>query len=148
METQVKHNKKLELRPRKGMVVVFVVDDDLSYLYPLGFYLQKNTTHSIYCYPTGEECIKNIYKGPDVVILDINLTVENKHTMNGMDVLKRIKAILPKTKVIMLSGRETMAGVNQSMKLGAYMYIVKDLEALSKLKGLLEKIAEDKSKET
>jgi DNA-binding NarL/FixJ family response regulator len=147
MEAQVKYKRKTFVTPRKNIISIFLVDDDLSYLYPLGFYLQRNTDHVIFCYSSGEECINNLHKGPDIVILDINLTTDNTNAMNGIDVLKKIKSSRPRTKVIMLSGRDTAGGVAESMKLGAYMYIVKDIEAITKLKSIIEKIAEEKSAE-
>jgi len=147
MEAQVKYKRKTFVTPRKNIISIFLVDDDLSYLYPLGFYLQRNTDHVIFCYSSGEECINNLHKGPDIVILDINLTTDNTNAMNGIDVLKKIKSSRPRTKVIMLSGRDTAGGVAESMRLGAYMYIVKDIEAITKLKSIIEKIAEEKSAE-
>lgn len=146
METQVRHKKKVFVTPKKRVVSIFLVDDDLSYLYPLGFYLQKNTEHVVYCYTSGEECIKNLHKLPDIIILDYNLNPEPPDTMNGLEVLKEVKAAMPKTKVVMLSGRETFSGVTESLKLGACTYVIKDIEALATLKKIIGIISEEKPK--
>jgi DNA-binding NtrC family response regulator len=147
METSVKHKKKVFVQPRKSAISIFLVDDDLAYLYPLGFYLQKNTDHMVYCYRSGEECIANLYKAPDVIILDYNLNPEEPNAMNGLNVLQEVKGAMPKAKVVMLSGRETFSGVVESLKLGAYTYVIKDIEALATLKKIIEKIAEEKPTE-
>ncbi|HTA83960.1 MAG TPA: response regulator [Bacteroidia bacterium] len=147
METREKLKKKVFVKPQKRIISIFLVDDDLSYLYPLGFYLQKNTEHAVYCYKSGEECMENIHKAPDVIILDYNLNPEQPDAMNGLDVLKEIKREMPKTKVVMLSGRETFSGVTDSLKLGAYTYVIKDIEALTTLKKIIESVAEEKPKE-
>src|ERR1700761_2858600 len=104
METKEKI-KEMPVVPEKKVFSIFLVDDDLSYLYPLGYYLQKNTKHMIYCYSTGEECIKNLNKLPDLVVLDYNLNPELPNTLNGLEVLKEIKMVSPKTRVVILSGR-------------------------------------------
>jgi DNA-binding NarL/FixJ family response regulator len=147
MEADTKYKKK-EVGDHHGNTVsIFLVDDDASYLYPLGFYLQKNTPHMVYCYTSGEECMKNIYHNPDIIILDFNLAPEAPNVMNGLEVLKEVKSASPKTKVIMLSGRDTVKGVIDSMKLGAYTYIVKDVEALASLKKIIDTIANEKTKD-
>jgi DNA-binding NtrC family response regulator len=144
MEPLVK-NKKKPLKVKDNLPMsVFLVDDDLSYLYPLGFYLQRNSEHKIFCYRSGEECLENLHQSPDVIILDFNLNPEKPNTLNGLDVLKDIKARRPQTVVIMLSGRDTFQGVVDSLKLGAYTYVIKDIEALASIKKILDKLREEK----
>jgi DNA-binding NtrC family response regulator len=141
METKVRYKKKKIVGGIPNAMSIFLVDDDVAYLYPLGFYLQKNTPHKVYCYKSGEECLKSIHHLPDVIILDFNLNPELPNKMNGLDVLKKIKTTMPKAKVIILSGRDSVKGAIDAMSLGAYSYIVKDIEALSSLKKVIDKIA-------
>jgi len=119
------------------VVSIFIVDDDISYLYPLVFYLQKNTHYKIHCFTSGEECIENIKLKPNLVILDYNLNPQPPHSMNGPDVLRRLRNISPKTKVVMLSSRDTQQAVVDTMKLGAYSYILKDTEAIMAIKNII-----------
>jgi DNA-binding NarL/FixJ family response regulator len=146
-EIKAKYKRKLSPTQEGNIVSIFLVDDDPSYLYPLGFYLQKNTEHKVFCYTSGEDCIKYMYQAPDIIILDFNLNPEPPHVMNGLEVLKEVKEIRPKTKVVMLSGRETFEGVTKSLKLGAYTYVIKDIEALTNLKKIINAIASEKTKE-
>ncbi|HXP50841.1 MAG TPA: response regulator [Bacteroidia bacterium] len=146
METSAKYKKKVIKKEARKEVCIFLVDDDSSYLYPLGFFLQRNTNHMVFCYTSGEECIKNMHHSPDIIILDFNLNPELPNKMNGLEVLKEVKAVSPKTKVVMLSGRETLKGVTDSLKLGAATYVIKDIEALDTLKNIIESIADEKSK--
>jgi DNA-binding NarL/FixJ family response regulator len=146
METSAKYKKKAVKKEARKEVCIFLVDDDSSYLYPLGFFLQRNTNHMVFCYTSGEECLKNMHHSPDIIILDFNLNPELPNKMNGLEVLKEVKAIRPKTKVVMLSGRETLKGVTDSLKLGAATYVIKDIEALDTLKNIIESIADEKSK--
>ena len=146
METSIKYKKEKAKGPTAPTVTIFLVDDDVSYLYPMGFFLQRNTFHKVYCYTSGEECIQNMHLVPDLIILDYNLNPEKPNTMNGLDVLKEVKRLRPKTKVVILSGRDTLQGVAESLKLGASSYIIKDLEALSSLKKLVDNICDDINK--
>ncbi len=54
----------------------------------------------------GEECLDEIHKNPDLVILDYFFVSENQKVMNGMEVFNRIKELRPNTPVIILSGQE------------------------------------------
>jgi len=59
---------------------------------------------------------------PDVVLLDIGLP-----DMNGLDVLKKIKALAPDILVIMITAYEDIDTVVSAMKLGAHDYVLKPL---------------------
>ena len=135
METLAKY--KLHRNRRAHSTSVFIVDDDIAYLYPLVFYLKRKTGYKIYCYTTGEDCMRNIDLSPLVVILDYNLNPHLPNKMDGMDVLKRIRRVSPETKVIVLSGRDTYQAVENSLKTGAYSYVLKDAAAISSIKNIL-----------
>lgn len=121
-------------------VSIFIVDDDISYLYPLVFYLQRSTHYKIYCFTCGEDCINNIKLNPNLIILDYNLNPQPPNTMNGLDVLRKLKNISPKTKVVILSSRDTYNAVTDSLSMGAYSYVLKDTEAVASLKNIINTV--------
>lgn len=114
---------------------IFVVDDDEVYLKGLGFYLKKNTNYKVYCYTTASECLQNIRLNPRLIILDYYLS---NRWMNGIDLLKRIKDVNPETNIVMLSGQETLQVATESLKLGAYTYMIKDGQAWHSIKRIAE----------
>jgi len=59
-------------------------------------------------------------KKPDKVLLDINM-----EDLDGIEVLKRIKEINSDIEVIMVTGLEDMAKMNEAKRLGASHYINK-----------------------
>jgi len=59
---------------------------------------------------------------PDKVLLDMNM-----EDLDGIEVLKRIKEINPGIEVIMVTGLEDMAKMNEAKRLGASHYINKPL---------------------
>lgn len=116
---------------------VFFVDDDKSYLYPLVVNLQKDGRYKIHCFTSGEECMKHLKLNPALVVLDLNLNPQEPNTMNGIDVLTHLHDLHPDTKVVMLSSRDNYQAVVETLKLGAYTYIIKDMEALDSLKKII-----------
>jgi DNA-binding NarL/FixJ family response regulator len=62
--------------------------------------------------------------GPSIVIMDLFLP-----DMSGIDATKRILALLPLTRVIMLSARHTIEHVYGALRAGALGYVVKDAPA-------------------
>ena len=136
MQPLVKH-KPIRKKQAKE-VSIFLVDDDISYLYPLVFYLQRNTHYKICCFTSGEECMENIKLNPALAIVDYNLNPQPPNTMNGLDVLRQLRNLSPKTKVVMLSSRDTYQAVIDSLKMGAYSYVLKDLEAISSIKNIIQ----------
>lgn len=61
---------------------------------------------------------------PDMVLLDINMP-----KLDGIDVLKQIMAINPKTLVVMLSALNTLDVVKECIGNGARNYILKSVPA-------------------
>ena len=60
---------------------------------------------------------------PDLVILDINLP-----ELDGLGVLKEIKAVDPKAYVIMITAFDDMRTTIEAVKLGAFEYICKPID--------------------
>ena len=63
---------------------------------------------------------------PDVVIMDINMPVEN-----GVTATERLKEFFPEIKVIILSIHDDESYVFETLRKGAYGYLLKDMEAES-----------------
>ena len=104
---------------------IFIVDDDPFQLDLLSDHLSKMSHYKISTFATGEECLKNMDKNPDVIFLDYYLNSVVKDAMDGLDVLQEIKRVKPDTDVIMLSGQDKIEVAVEVMKYGAFDYIVK-----------------------
>ncbi|OQY97741.1 MAG: DNA-binding response regulator [Candidatus Brocadia sp. UTAMX2] len=86
---------------------------------------------------SGAEALKNIEERDfDIVILDINMPV-----MNGIELLKKVKALDSTAEVIVLTGQGTIENAVQAIKLGAYDYVTKPCR-LTELQILLQKALE------
>ncbi len=119
----------------KNSPKIFIVEDDVFYATLLEKQLLENQLDNVEVYCTGEECLDNLYKMPNVVLLDYDLG-----SSNGIDVLKNIKSVNPNIEVIFLSGQEKMNVAITSLKYGAYDYIEKNKTAFKRVKSLINKI--------
>jgi len=73
-------------------------------------------------YSTGEEALKHLPKVfPDVVLMDINLP-----GMGGIQCVSRLKRLLPKTDVLMLTTYDNAEMIFDSLRAGATGYLLKN----------------------
>jgi DNA-binding NtrC family response regulator len=106
--------------------LVFIVDDDPQQLQMLEDHLNDSLKVRVKKFSTGEQCLQNLDENPNVVILDYYLDSVDKKAQNGIAILKQIKAKLPNTDVIMLSGQDKIDVAIETMKNGAFDYVVKN----------------------
>jgi len=113
---------------------LFIVDDNKALVTALKQYLQSKSGFSlkISTFNDGESCLQNVNKDTHVVILDHHM--EGK---NGIEVLKSIKTINPKTEIIMLSSSTDFDVAVQSFKAGATDYVVKGPHSWQKITRLV-----------
>ncbi|MFZ2341248.1 MAG: response regulator [Bacteroidales bacterium] len=114
-------------------ILLFLVDDDALFLKSLEIEFSGNTESSIITFSTGELCLNNLPRNPDVIILDYHLNSIDKNAINGLETLDRIKAINPLIPVIMLSSQDKIEVAVNCMKHQAFDYIVKSETAFVRL---------------
>jgi DNA-binding NtrC family response regulator len=99
---------------------VLIVDDEVDFVEMLSLRLGETGEKVTPAY-SGKECLAILAeKTIDVVILDIKMP-----GMDGIEVLKEIRARHPLVEVIMLTGHGTTETAVEGMKLGAYDYLLK-----------------------
>ncbi len=113
---------------------IFLVDDDAVFLKNLEIEFLDNVDINIETYASGELCIKNLAKNPDVIILDYHLDGIDTNAMNGIDTLDKIKAHNEDTAVIMLSSQDSIDVAVNCMHHKAYDYVIKSETAFLRLK--------------
>jgi DNA-binding NtrC family response regulator len=115
--------------------LIFIVEDNPVYNKLVVNYLLSKKFNRVESFLSGEECLKKIDLKPDIVIQDYLL-----EGIDGIEVLKATKKKYPHTEFIFLSGQDSVDVAINSMKLGAYDYIVKDQVALKKMVDKITKI--------
>jgi two-component system nitrogen regulation response regulator NtrX len=101
---------------------ILIVDDEESICQTLGGIL-NDEGHEVVAAVSGEEALRLIEEDPpSLVLLDIWLP-----GMDGIEVLKVIKAGYPRTQVVMMSGHGSIEAAVKATKLGAFDFIEKPL---------------------
>jgi DNA-binding NtrC family response regulator len=73
---------------------------------------------------------------PDIILADLMMP-----NMSGLEFLPRVKQLLPRTEIAIMTGHGSVETAVQAMKLGAYDYITKPFR-IEELKLLLQRMAE------
>lgn len=116
---------------------VLCIDDDPAFLLALKASLKQHyKIYTAVSLESAQEIIIN--KKIDLVFLDMNLGDEN-----GLDDLKKIKALDPLIDVVMLSGYKDAKSIVEAMKVGACDYLCKPCPA-EELIAVIEKNRKNK----
>ncbi len=118
---------------------IFILEDDTWYGTMLEHFLSLNPDYSVKRFETAKEFYNSMHENPDVITLDYNLP-----DTNGEQVLKKIKAVAPDTKVIVISGQEDISTAIKLLKSGAFDYLVKDEDTNDRLWNALQHLDEIK----
>jgi DNA-binding NtrC family response regulator len=110
-----------------------VVDDERDFLEPLveRLQLRKLQAQGV---DSGEEALAFLAGHPvDVMVLDVKMP-----GMDGLQVLREVKARHPLVEVVLLTGHASVESGMEGLELGAFDYLIKPV----KLDDLLERILE------
>jgi nitrogen regulation protein NR(I) len=114
------------------METILIVDDDKSIRYSLKRMMEGK--YSILTAQNGDEGLDRMKESsPDLIIMDIKMPGRN-----GIEVLKEMRSIDPKSLVILMTAYGTTETAIEAMKYGAFDYILKPFP-IPQMKGLVEK---------
>jgi DNA-binding NtrC family response regulator len=96
------------------------VDDDAAFRHVLADELRR-LSYDVVPAATGEEAVRKAAElDPDIVLLDVRLPA-----MNGIEVLKTLRESGAAPEVIMLTGHGSIDGAIESIRMGAFDYVLK-----------------------
>ena len=104
------------------MSKILIVDDEVEICdFLKEFFIDRH--YDVVTASSGAEALRLVAKeNPQVLLLDIKMP-----GVDGLQVLKEVKARFPKLKVIMVTAVETADKIDEALKLGADNYITKPL---------------------
>lgn len=107
---------------KNNEINVLIVDDHQLMVEGLRSLLEdEENIKSISGANSGKEALEHLKKYPiDIVLMDINLSEES-----GVDLTKKIKKILPETKIIALTMHDDISIITKMIQAGASGYILK-----------------------
>jgi two-component system OmpR family response regulator len=121
---------------------IFLVDDEPIQNEMLKDYLAERFLYEIRLFDNGEEALQHMGLNPEIVVLDYHLNAHNPDAKNGVEILREIKDRYPATQVIILSGQDKIDVAVDSMKYGAFDYVVKGETAFSRTENILNNLSE------
>ena len=124
----------------ENKIKIFLVDDDALYLKSLEIEFLQQADFIIETYATGELCIENLTRNPDIIVLDYHLDGIDPTAMNGLETLNKIKAINAGIPVIMLSSQDKIEVAIKCMHHRAFDYVVKSETAFIRLQKIITTI--------
>jgi DNA-binding NtrC family response regulator len=117
--------------------LIYFVDDDLIYLKVVSHDLEKQGYKNVRSFSNAKDIIAAVKeKKPDIALLDYHLGGKT----TGIDVLKRIKELSPETQNIFLTASDDINVAIETMKHGAYDYVIKGDTALIRINHILGNI--------
>jgi DNA-binding NtrC family response regulator len=128
----------------KNRIKIFLVDDDAVYLRLLEIQFLEHGDFDIETYTSGEQCLDNLSKEPDLIILDYLLDGVDRDAMNGIKVLDKIKEYSAEIPVVMLSAQDKIDVAINCMHHAAFDYVVKSETAFMRLLKIITSIFEMK----
>lgn len=111
----------------KELKKIVIIEDNGFYQELIKKHFHDND-YQVTCFETGEDFFA-FKTNPDLVILDYNLA----GNINGLDVLKRLKNEDLDAPVIFLSSQKDMRVALDSLKEGAFDYVIKNEDAFDNI---------------
>jgi DNA-binding NtrC family response regulator len=105
---------------KQEKIEILILDDEKQFTEELYEFLQKSGFESFETntYPAAKQVLEN--HAIDLMILDVRLP-----GINGLDILKEVKAQYPNLEVVIISAHGDMDTVIKAMRLGAFDYLRK-----------------------
>lgn len=122
----------------KSNLLIYVVEDNKLYNKLVCEFLQKQGYLNVKPFFTGRDCLEAVKNGdnPDIVIQDYHLD-----DTNGIAVLQAVKKRSKSSEFVFLTANEDMEVAVNTIKYGAFDYIIKDNDvALKKVVNKIQKI--------
>src|SRR4030095_14283899 len=121
----------------KEVKSIFIVDDDNMQASMLQYSLSKYSTFTVQIFNSGEDCLKHMDQKPQIIFLDYYFDQVGSNAMNGIEILKELKAKYPDTEVVMFSGQDKIEVAVNTIKYGAFDYIVKSESAFHRSENVI-----------
>lgn len=121
---------------------LFLVDDEPIQNEMLKDFLKERFLYNIKVFETGEDALQHMQLNPEIIILDYHLSSNNRNAKNGVEVLRLFKDQYPDSQVVMLSGQDKIDVAVDSVKYGAFDYVVKGETAFSRIENIINNISE------
>lgn len=122
--------------------IIFIVEDNEIYGKSLNTFIKTRFPEikEIKNFRIGEMCLLEMHRNPSIVIMDYFLNSKYKEADNGLEIIKSIKILKPKTEIIVLSIQKNFNVIAEVVKHYGCSYVHKDQTAFNKVELLVKEI--------
>lgn len=114
---------------------VFIVDDDAMIGNLYAKHLNNLGYEDVTFFENGQDCLNQLIEEPQIIFLD-----QQMDYLEGIEVLRKIKRFDPDIYVVFVSGQEDMETAINSLKYGAFDYIIKGKNDIERIEEVLKRI--------
>ena len=114
---------------------IFIVDDDIFCLSLYEQFLRNLGYTEMTSFNAGDDCLQHIKEQPALVFMDYNM-----EGMNGIEVLRKIKAFDSHIMVYIISGQENRQVATEARQHGALDYVVKSSLSPEKMEAIMKRV--------
>jgi two-component system OmpR family response regulator len=119
------------MEPSKG-ARIFIVEDNLLYQQLIARELES-LGGEFHFYTSGESCLEDLNKGPQIIVLDYDLEGE----LNGLDTLQKIRDYDPSIYVILFSNKKDLNSYENVAQYGSFDFLEKREQSFRLLKQMI-----------
>lgn len=120
------------------LAIRFLVVDDEESIRRLCITIASGLGFSCMEAATGEAALTLLEEQPaDIILTDLVMP-----RMSGLEFLERVKRLLPRAEIAVMTGHGSIETAVQAMKLGAYDYIAKPFSPIEELRLFLRRMAD------
>lgn len=120
--------------------IIFIVEDNELYAKSLNTFIKIRfpKIKEIKNFRIGEMCLIEMHRNPTIVIMDYFLNSKYEEANNGLEIIKSIKILKPKTDIIVLSIQKNYNIITEAIKQYGCSYVNKDQWAFNKVEQLIK----------
>jgi CheY-like chemotaxis protein len=125
---------------------LFIVEDNPAYAKFLQNFLKARFSEitDSKIFPVGETCVMELYKNPDLIIVDYYLDSRYNDAGNGVDAIREIRRQKPKTPIILLSAKSNADSLAEAARKFKCYFIKKDEHTFYKVEAIIKNLSKRK----
>jgi DNA-binding NtrC family response regulator len=116
---------------------IFIVEDDKFYAGVIRHALESRNFMNVKVFSSGEDCLNNMNLNPEIILMDYRLGDDQ---IDGLETMKQIRKMGFDVQVIFLTGVDKLEVATNTIKAGAYDYVVKSEAAIERIRNIIRRI--------
>ncbi|MBY0424213.1 MAG: response regulator, partial [Cytophagales bacterium] len=117
--------------------IVFIVENESVKAELIHQFFEKNKHFEFLYFRDSEECLNQLYLHPMAVFIDYDLKTVDSHERDGLKILEEIQKLNHSTEVIFFSSEDHPEVAMDTIKHGAYDYVVINENRFRRMENIL-----------